>query len=262
MGKRFLIFFLLVNLSLFVRAQKDFEYIDTTLIPANKTIDNLPGGDTAERTIITDTSVTIRPLIFQADTMNKWKNKTEYSYSKNLDSLLREKQRIAQRIIHGSRINSPNFFVSLLQSGLLQMIMWVIAIAVVVYILYQLFISKGAFSRSRKKQPVAETTTEDAMFLQQDFDGLISQSYKLGNYRAAIRYLFLKTLKQLSDKNLIIFAIDKTNTNYLRELPFDKHDSFSNLVLHYEYVWYGNFEVKQSQFSAIESKFSSFLKTL
>ncbi len=262
MVKRFLFFFLFVNLTLFVQAQKDFEYIDTTLIPADKPIENQPDADTAENTIITDTSVNVRPLIFPADTINKWKNRAEYGYAKNLDSLLRDKQRKEQRISPDSEMKSANFFISLLQSGVLQMIMWVIAIVVVLYILYQLFISKGAFSRSRKKQSVAETTTEDEMFLQQDFDGLIHQSYKLGNYRAATRYLFLKTLKQLSDKNLIIFAIDKTNANYLSELPLEKHASFSTLVLHYEYVWYGNFEVKQSQFSAIESKFSSFLKTL
>jgi hypothetical protein len=87
---------------------------------------------------------------------------------------------------------------------------------------------------------------------------LIQQSYKLGDYRVAVKYLFLKTLHQLAGRSFIEYAVDKTNYQYLREISPDKRNEFSKLVLNYEYIWYGNVNIGRELYDNLEKDFTAF----
>ena len=70
-------------------------------------------------------------------------------------------------------------------------------------------------------------------------------------YKIAIRYLFLKSLKILSDKNIIDLQINKTNHYYISEIKENTiADIFSQAAFNYELAWYGNFPVNEGQYKS------------
>ena len=77
-----------------------------------------------------------------------------------------------------------------------------------------------------------------------------------GNFRLAVRLLYLRLLKNLSDKNIIHYKQDKTNFDYLLQLhPTPYYKQFFRLTRHYEYSWYGHFDVAEETFSIIRGDF-------
>jgi len=96
-----------------------------------------------------------------------------------------------------------------------------------------------------------------------NFDEEIEKAISQHNFRLAVRLLYLKCLKQLSDTSLINWQIDKTNSIYLYELgDSPQRGPFSILTRQFEYVWYGNFPIDQQAFTNIFSLFQDFKKQL
>lgn len=94
-----------------------------------------------------------------------------------------------------------------------------------------------------------------------NFDGEIERAVSQHNYRLAVRMLYLKCLKQLSDANLIKWQIDKTNSAYIDELTnAHQRQLFSSLTLQFEYVWYGEFTIDGQTFKNINTVFQDFNK--
>lgn len=92
-----------------------------------------------------------------------------------------------------------------------------------------------------------------------NFDELIADAVSKNDYRKAVRLHFLKLLKELTDKNLIKWQIDKTNNDYSIELAKSKYNSkFKELALMYEYVWYGDFHLDETNFKSTIEKFREF----
>ena len=92
-----------------------------------------------------------------------------------------------------------------------------------------------------------------------NFDEMIADAINRTDYRKAIRLHFLKLLKELTDKNLIKWQIDKTNNDYSMELSNGKFSKqFQELALLYEYIWYGDFQLDETNFKNILSKFKDF----
>jgi hypothetical protein len=96
-----------------------------------------------------------------------------------------------------------------------------------------------------------------------DFDEEIEKAIGQRNYRLAVRLLYLRSLKQLSDAQLIHWQIEKTNTAYLQELADnEQRQSFGLLTRQFEYVWYGDFFVDGQSFQNINTLFQDFKQML
>jgi len=96
-----------------------------------------------------------------------------------------------------------------------------------------------------------------------DFDSETEKAITQHNYRLAVRLLYLKCLKQLSDADLIRWQIDKTNNTYINELTNpDQRQVFKTLTLQFEYVWYGEFSIDASLFKNISTLFQDFNKSI
>jgi hypothetical protein len=96
-----------------------------------------------------------------------------------------------------------------------------------------------------------------------NFDADIERAVSQHNYRLAVRLLYLNCLKQLNDKNLIQWQIDKTNSAYVYELTNpDQKKIFSQLTRQFEYAWYGNFSINKQAFANIDELFQNFKKQL
>lgn len=92
-----------------------------------------------------------------------------------------------------------------------------------------------------------------------DFNALIENAISQKDFRRAIRLHFLRLLKELSDKNLIAWKLDKTNNDYLIELSQTAYrEHFRGLATIYEYIWYGNFVLSEKDFYKELEKFKAF----
>ncbi|MEO7215836.1 DUF4129 domain-containing protein [Mucilaginibacter sp.] len=92
-----------------------------------------------------------------------------------------------------------------------------------------------------------------------DFEAEIEKAIAVHNYRFAVRLLYLRSLKQLSDNGLINWQINKTNTNYVYELSnAEQREAFKRLTLQFEYVWYGDFLINGEIFKRINALFNTF----
>jgi Domain of unknown function (DUF4129) len=82
-----------------------------------------------------------------------------------------------------------------------------------------------------------------------DFEKLIKDTLLSGDYRLAIRYYYLCILKKMSEKSIIDWNPEKTNSDYLYEIKSDSLKSdFAYVSYLYNYIWYGEFEVDTATF--------------
>ncbi|WP_179018736.1 DUF4129 domain-containing protein [Winogradskyella forsetii] len=95
-----------------------------------------------------------------------------------------------------------------------------------------------------------------------DFDKLISKALKNSNYRLATRYLYLKSLKSLANKQLIEWHYEKTNTDYLNEIKDGQLKTlFKRVSYIYDYVWYGEFPIDEASYNKNKVDFNQLIKT-
>ncbi|WP_417199446.1 hypothetical protein [Bizionia sp.] len=98
---------------------------------------------------------------------------------------------------------------------------------------------------------------------QVDFENLIKTALKESNYRLATRYLYLKSLKNLTNKNIIDWHYDKTNSDYLNEISDDGiKQLFKRISYIYDYVWYGEFTIDEQAFNRNQDDFSTLNKRI
>lgn len=214
--------------------------------PIDNTIDSMSPAETE-----TDTALIIHPVNLAADSIQYLKKLPDYAYMKNLDSILKAAQKPLQ--VHGSKDNS---FIAQLILNVLQPLLWIIAGFIVAFIIYRIFITRGLFSKQSKEQ--TSTAEEQDLDLSREYQPLIQQAKEKGDYRTAIRYWFLETLKNLNEKEHIVFSKDKTNSTYFFELPSSLKTTFSQLTTNYELVWYGNQTVEPSAYQTMENNFIHF----
>jgi hypothetical protein len=91
----------------------------------------------------------------------------------------------------------------------------------------------------------------------------IEKAVNSGDYRLAIRLMFLRLLKQLSQKKIIQYKQGRTNFDYLSQLySTGYYNDFFRLTRNYEYTWYGKFDVNRETFGIIKNEFENFDRKL
>lgn len=141
-------------------------------------------------------------------------------------------------------------------------ITWVLPTLGILGLLYLILRSVNLLKTGPKKSPLAYYEALENIH-EIDFDSEIENAIAQYNYRLAVRLLYLKCLKQLSDAGLIHWQIDKTNSAYYNELSNpEQRSSFRMLTHRFEYVWYGGFAVDERAFNDINGLFQQFKKEL
>lgn len=150
--------------------------------------------------------------------------------------------------------NGPN---SLSGIEIFMKVIAVLIILFVVYLIVKTIINKEGgwiFSKSSNKITISETSEENIHTL--DFNTLITKVKNEKNYRLATRYYYLWLLKTFSDKSIIEWDIEKTNGDYLNEIKtIELKNEFQFLSYVYEYSWYGEFDLTETDFEKTEIAF-------
>ena len=97
----------------------------------------------------------------------------------------------------------------------------------------------------------------------ENLDDKIREHILSGNFRSALRYMYIKALKIASDRELIHFHSKSTNQDYINQLiNHPQQKNFSTLAHAYENVWYGGFDLRHEQFESLQGQFENFYKAI
>jgi hypothetical protein len=142
-----------------------------------------------------------------------------------------------------------------------QNLLWGIIILAFVVILI-LFLANSnirIFRKSASTMDETESGFDDEDVHRINYEKELHKAVSNGDLRLAVRLLYLQTLKELSERELISYKQDRTNGDYLMQLSNTAYyREFFALTRNYEYVWYGKFPVSTGAFETIRNQFSNF----
>ncbi|HUR67400.1 MAG TPA: hypothetical protein VMZ03_13700 [Chitinophagaceae bacterium] len=152
------------------------------------------------------------------------------------------------------------------QRGWFQTLLWLVIIgAFAGAIMWYLAESNVGIFRKKDVTATGDSMMEDlpedifAINYQREIEKAAAQE----NYRLAVRLMYLRLLKDLAHRNIIQYKQDKTNFDYLLQLHSTRYySSFFRLTRHYEYSWYGHFDVEEDAFKIIRGEFHQFDKEI
>lgn len=215
-------------------------------------------ADTVTYTGTSDTVLYIHDVAIPADSVNAWKNASQFTYIKHLEELLDKKQQEQAEIIRMEEDKKESFLQKLLNTFSFRLALWCLAIVFVLVILYNLLNIKGVFRSKTRSMPVEVLSSADAVVSEREYDQLISRAKNEADYRLAVRYLYLKALAKLSENGYLQLIPGKTNEQYVQELDGVLKPGFASLLRMYEFVWYGNFNITNGPYEEIEKQFNGF----
>ncbi|TAH00993.1 MAG: DUF4129 domain-containing protein [Sphingobacteriales bacterium] len=142
-------------------------------------------------------------------------------------------------------------------------VIYAVAIGLILYTIYKFSgMERRNLFRSAKSSGIVFTESNEDI-REMDLPTAIRQAEDDGNYRLALRLQYLNSLRKLSDRNLINYAINKTNHDYAGELTGTPYaDSFARVTILYEFGWYGEFEVTREMYDKIRSIFAEHLQLI
>ncbi|MDH5598019.1 MAG: hypothetical protein OEY34_02780 [Cyclobacteriaceae bacterium] len=121
--------------------------------------------------------------------------------------------------------------------------------------------SMWVFSRNRGNIQEYEIENEDIHSI--NYEKEIETALSNKQFRAAIRLLYLRSLRDLSEAHKIEWSDGKTNYDYYLEIENSAmRNAFADLSLQFNYVWYGNYTPSMEIFRHAEEKYQTLKKQL
>jgi len=141
-----------------------------------------------------------------------------------------------------------------------------IILAATLYFIAKFFIkintnhlTKGQIAKKGKVKVLDDVT----LLQSEDLDVLLNKAIAQANYRLAIRFEYLKILRQLSLFELIDWQVQKTNLDYYNEINNAQlKPVFKESTLLYDYVWYGNFNIDKGHYSKLKTILDNLLNNI
>jgi hypothetical protein len=140
-------------------------------------------------------------------------------------------------------------------SALIPAIVLLLMIALVAVLIARGAMRRLIVERSAEEEVISPSTAESA-------EDHAARSAAAGNYREALRYLFLSTMLQLQSQGLVELRPGMTNREYLRTLvvhgpsPAVLHTSLRRLVESFDAVWYGHQPIDEAGYAAARAEAS------
>lgn len=228
------------------------------IVPKKKVVNTLP--------YLEDKTQDITISKFETDYKKKYKKDSEFDYSEeaNKDSLWKRFKRwVGQQISDFFR----QFDIDYETSSRLDIafrIGGVLVIILVIYYITRATIQKDAYWMFKKKSKKLDIRVDDIELNLKvvDFPSLLNQTIKEEQYRLSIRYYYLWLLQKLQEQEQIEWHIEKTNSDYQEEIKDTQlKEDFQYLSYIYNNIWYGEFEITESEFNQAKKSFDTILKT-
>ncbi|MEL6917533.1 MAG: hypothetical protein AAFO99_07360 [Bacteroidota bacterium] len=213
---------------------------------AQRENDSVPSDDTA----------TVLDIRFFDEGLNERYTGDEFNY----DIKDGEAQNLLERFLRWlSNLLGDTFGFSIDPDTLkvLELVIYLLMGGLVIYFLVKFFIGEKLSSIFTKKATsIIDINLSEEHIENVDLDALIKLALEQKDYRLAVRYQYLRTLKDLSQKNIIEWHYEKTNTDYQREITIPRVQSlFKEVSYLYDYIWYGEQIIDEPKYVAARSRF-------
>ena len=143
--------------------------------------------------------------------------------------------------------------------NVLQVLLILLAICGIGYGIYRMMQQPRNRLIARDGVEITEANLDQYLH-ETDLDRFLRDALSKGNYALAVRLYYLQIIKDLSERQAIRWAREKTNRDYLREMrPHLLHDSFRGVTRAFERVWYGNQSLTADEYAQVEPDFKSLL---
>ena len=189
-------------------------------------------------------------------TLTRWQQDPKFAYANDPQYWLRKPR---------SSPNDFNFRLArfLLSKGFRYTVLTLLA-GLLLYAIVRIAMENKLTMFSRRKKKIKGTgETDEELPEQEDVEERLRHYLQTGEKRQATRYLYLKTLLLLDQRNLIRLHAESTNQEYLRQLQGNPVETtFRFLTRAYEMVWYGDFVLSDANFQRLHEHFTHLFKTL
>jgi hypothetical protein len=124
-------------------------------------------------------------------------------------------------------------------------------IIIVLLVIYFIYKKRPELFLNEKKTLLPYAVEEENIY-RIDFEKDLAVSLSSGDFRSAIRIIYLQTLRFVADKEWIDWQIYKTPTEYIYELkPVDLKMPFRDFTNRFLQVRYGNFKATRELFDSM-----------
>ncbi len=201
----------------------------------------------------------------------KWKDiSDEFNYyekylsEKKIKDLFKDKEKKDKTENKPSDWKMPEF----LSSSFIKFILITSVILLLAFVLMKILISATGNKKVNDKK--FDSKEIDAV-LEGEIEEIEDCNLKLmlkavlkeGNYKAAVRIYYLLILQELTILAYIDWKKEKTNTEYVNEMS-DKlaYNDFKDVTYIFEKIWYGNVDINEELYNAVQPKYDQFLNSL
>ena len=146
-----------------------------------------------------------------------------------------------------------------------QVLLKIFGVLIIVFVLFKIvsaFVNDNGNSIFGRKSnaTIINATDIETDIHSLDFTALIEDALINNDYRLTIRYYYLLILKKLTNKQIIDWDTKKTNYDYYQEIENEKiKKQFKYISYIYDYCWYGEFNIEQTEFSTSEKAFKKLI---
>ncbi|WP_207512836.1 DUF4129 domain-containing protein [Longitalea luteola] len=138
-----------------------------------------------------------------------------------------------------------------------------ILIAFFLFVIYRIIVVNKLFLFYSSGKTKAVAGGDDMDIEDENLDEKIRKAIAAKEHRPAVRFMYLKVLQLLNERQWIRYHADGTNYEYVIQMSGHKlGNEFSSLTRVYDYVWYGEFTLTEEQFDIVHKNFSHFYNAI
>ncbi|GAA4321716.1 hypothetical protein GCM10023115_49440 [Pontixanthobacter gangjinensis] len=219
-------------------------------------IDSIAG----KKEVVFDSTEGLSPAEFNKDQLNTYKTQKEFDYLKT-----GEKETWWTRFkkwINAKFNQFLNWLFGDYQPGsilaffieILPFLLLIIFLGLVAWLFSRL--NPGGHILKEPRNSEVFLSEEEELVKNEDLPFLIKKAVQEGQFRLAVRYYYLNELRKLDRLNLIDYEFQKTNKDYSEEIQNEKiRKHFHEISKLYEFIWYGSFQVSETDYRLVEKGF-------
>jgi len=246
-----ILFRIIIIFTIFLNVQLSFcQDAEAAKYPINN-----QNSDTAQKILpASDEEFNVDVRQFSEDILEKYKNDPEFNY----DGGPKEADDWITKIKNWINQQLATIWSSKTYSTILDYFYYGLMIAALILII------RGLIKADRRGLLFGKTISNEIKMIESEedisqlnFDELVAAAIESRQYKLAVRYLFLKSLKLLSEKGIVELRNNKTNHQYLTEIKNNKISlAFQIATSRFEWVWYGDFPVDERVLKASQNDFN------
>ena len=142
-----------------------------------------------------------------------------------------------------------------------KILLYLIIALILGYAAYMLFLNSPIRGDSHKILYDQEMNPDRVQL--SELESKINSAKEKNDFRSATRMYFIWVIKELSDREYIVWKKRKTNYNYLLEVQRQNfYGEFEVAVENYEFIWYGKYEISKMDFDVIETQFKNLINKI